>query len=148
MRVTETLHLARRFVGSLSRRPPSPADVAWVESMLTAGECDLWRRMSVVDRRHSIAVARRFAERRQEATREEVAGALLHDVGKTEAGLGTFGRVVATIVGPRTRRFRAYHDHERLGADMLADAGSDPVTVALVRGDGAAADALRAADDV
>jgi Flp pilus assembly protein TadB len=122
--------------------------VAWAESLLTAGERDLWRRMAVADRRHSIVVARRFADRRPEATREELAGALLHDVGKIEAGLGTFARVLATIVGPRTRRFRAYHDHERLGADVLDRSGSAPETVALVRGDGPAAPALRAADDV
>ena len=54
------------------------------------------------------------------ATRAEMAGALLHDVGKIEAGLGTFGRVAATVVGPRTRRFRLYHDHEAIGAGLAA----------------------------
>ena len=57
-----------------------------------------------------------------------MAGALLHDVGKLESGLGTLARVVATIVGPRTARFRRYHDHERIGADLLVAAGSTPVT--------------------
>jgi hypothetical protein len=55
---------------------------------------------------------------------------------------------MATLVGPRTARFRQYHDHEALGASMLADAGSDPVTVELVQGRGSAAADLRAADDV
>jgi putative nucleotidyltransferase with HDIG domain len=105
--------------------------------------------MSVADRRHSIQVARRF-EASGEWSREEVAGALLHDIGKAECGLGTFGRVVATVVGPRTERFRRYHDHEQIGADMLASAGASPVTVELVRGGGSApaAQALRAADDI
>ena len=76
-----------------------------------------------------------------------MAGALLHDVGKVQSGLGTWGRVAATVVGPRTRRFRQYHDHEQIGANMAAQAGSDPATVALIRGDGPAAADLRAADD-
>ena len=77
-----------------------------------------------------------------------MAGALLHDCGKVESGLGTFGRVLATVVGPRTDRFRAYHDHEAIGAALAAAAGADPVTTALIEGRGPAAADLLAADDV
>ncbi|MCU0261937.1 MAG: hypothetical protein MUE78_13040, partial [Ilumatobacteraceae bacterium] len=93
------LHLAARFVTSLSPRPPDVRDEIWAESQLTVGERALWRMMSNQDRRHSTAVARRFVTRRPHATRAEIAGALLHDVGKIRCGLGTFGRVVATVVG-------------------------------------------------
>lgn len=141
-------HLMRRTLGSLSSRPPSFADHEWAAQYLSAGEADLWHRMSAADRRHSILVARRFAERVGEASRAEMAGALLHDVGKVVSDLGTLARVAATVIGPRTARFRQYHDHERLGAELLAAAGSDPVTVALVTGSGAAAPALRDADDI
>ena len=141
-------HLGRRFVTSLSGAPPAARDVAWAGEHLGPGERALWDRMSAADRRHSIEVARRFVSRRPAAARVEVAGALLHDVGKIEAGLGTFGRVVATVVGPRTARFRRYHDHEAIGAGLAAAAGADPVTVALVAGSGPAAADLRAADDV
>jgi hypothetical protein len=140
-------HLSRRFVTSLSRRPPPADDDAWVATTLEAGELCLWSAMSVADRRHSIAVARRFVTLRPTATRDELAGALLHDVGKLDAGLGTIRRVVATAVGPRTPRLRRYHDHEALGAAMAAEAGASDVTVALIRGSGPAAAALRAADD-
>ena len=95
-------HLVRRFVGSVSRREPDPADTAWVDSQLLAGESLLWHRMSVADRRHSIAVARRFESLGGPWSREEIAGALLHDIGKLESGLGTLARVAATVVGPRT----------------------------------------------
>jgi hypothetical protein len=139
-------HLARRFLGSLSRRPPPTADRDWAHSWLREGERELWDSMPAVDRRHSVEVARRFHERRP-ADREEIAGALLHDVGKTASGFGTLSRVIATIVGPRTKRFREYHDHEAIGAAMAEAVGSDPVTVALVRGEGPAADDLQAADD-
>jgi len=141
-------HLVTRFVTSLSPAAPDPDDVTWAGGFLAVGERALWERMSAPDRRHAIAVARRFVARRPDATREEVAGALLHDVGKVEAGLGTFGRVAATIVGPRTARFRRYHDHEALGSQLAAAVGADPVTVALVAGEGPAAADLRAADDV
>jgi hypothetical protein len=123
-------HLARRWATSLSTRPPAPADAAWAEAFLAAGETTLWRRLSNTDRRHAILVARRYAELRPDAARAEMAGALLHDIGKLDAGLGTWMRVVATVVGGRTDRFRRYHDHERIGAEMLG--GSDPLTVAMV----------------
>jgi putative nucleotidyltransferase with HDIG domain len=140
-------HLGRRFFTSLSSRAPTARETAWAEHWLQPIEAELWGRMTNADRRHSIEVAQRFFARRPGATRAELAGALLHDVGKVHARLGTIGRVTATIVGPRTRRFRLYHEHEQIGANMAAQAGSDPVTVALIRGDGSAAADLRAADD-
>ncbi len=146
--MTSIAHLARRFRGSLSRAEPSVADVAWVHSLLLPREAALWSRMAVQDRRHSIEVARRFALARPAASPSEMAGVLLHDVGKQVAALGTAARVAATVVGSRTERFRQYHDHEELGAALLSDAGSDPATIELVRGWGSAAADLRAADDV
>ena len=141
-------HLARRFVGSLSRRAPWAVDTAWALGQLLPSEAALWQRMSAQDRRHSIAVARRFAALVAQPTRAEMAGALLHDVGKSASGLGTFGRVVATVVGPRTSRFRRYHEHEALGIDMLRAAQSDSDTLAVIEGSGRAAKALRAADAI
>jgi hypothetical protein len=140
-------HLARRFATSLSPRPPSADDETWARRWLSDEEIVLWSAMRAADRRHAVEVARRFRDLRPDATRPQTAGALLHDVGKVQSGLGTFGRVAATIVGPRTRRFRQYHDHEQIGAAMAAVAGSDPATVALIRGQGPAAAELRAADD-
>jgi hypothetical protein len=130
--LTQPHHLAARFVTSLSGRPPDVAEEVWAETHLLPGEIDLWRRMSNQDRRHSAKVARRFVDARPEATRAEIAGALLHDVGKIECGLGTWGRVVASVVGPRTERFRVYHDHEHIGSRLAAAAGSDPATVELI----------------
>jgi hypothetical protein len=134
-------------MSSLSRRPPPAADEAWAREWLKHAEAELWASMPNADRRHAVEVARRFLQRRPDATRPEVVGVLLHDVGKVRSRLGTFGRVAATVVGPRTRRFRLYHDHEAIGARMAADAGCHPATVALIGGDGPAATDLRAADD-
>jgi hypothetical protein len=139
-------HLAARFTTSLSPRPPAVADEVWAEDHLLPGEVALWRQLSNQDRRHSAAVARRFVARRPGATRAEVAGALLHDVGKIRCRLGTFGRVAATLVGPRTERFKAYHDHEAIGAELTSAIGSDPATVELVAGHGPAFADLVACD--
>ncbi len=141
-------HLARRFLGSLSRRRPSAQDSEWVANQLLLEEAMLWLQMPVQDRRHSIVVARRFVDLAPDAVRAEVAGALLHDVGKSLSGLGTIGRVVATVIGPHGRRFRSYHDHEALGVEMLRAADSEPETLALLGGSGRCMNELRVADDV
>lgn len=166
-------HLARRFFGSLRPGGPVPADVEWVRTVLSPAELRLWERLSGPDRRHSVEVAR---EARRllgpEAGEPVLAAALLHDVGKLDAGLGTVGRVAATVIGlaagsgtvsrwdgkggfrGRTAR---YLQHPQRGAELLAEAGSDPLAVAWARdhhlppercriaGDIAAA--LRAADN-
>jgi hypothetical protein len=160
--VSGLVHLARRFFGSLSRQPPTPADEAWARSSLAPGEVAIWEQMPITDRRHAVLVARRFvAERGPDAPQAEVAAALLHDCGKVASGLGTFGRVGATVwialVGRRRAgrgdgRIARYARHEPIGAGMLAAAGSDPVTAALVAGStdapAAALAALKSADDV
>jgi hypothetical protein len=143
------LHLVRRFLGSLRPGGPSAGDEAWVTSVLNTGEHRLWARLSGADRRHAVAVARRVqASLGEGATRPVLAAALLHDVGKLASGLGTFGRVAATLVGAAAGRERAaawsgghgargriaiYFRHPELGGDLLEDAGSDALTVAWAR---------------
>lgn len=143
------MHLLRRFLGSLRPGGPSAADQAWVEARLLPGEQALWRRMSGPDRRHAAAVAREVERALgHEATRPVLAAALLHDVGKIESGLRTYGRVVATLSASVAghemaeawrkqrgfvRRVGLYLHHPELGGDLLALAGSDPLTVAWTR---------------
>ena len=146
-------HLVRRFAGSLSTRPPSAEDEAWAESLLLPVEIPLWRRMAPQDRRHAVEVARRFVASATRRHRAEMAGALLHDVGKVEAGLGTVraGRGHPRAGAVATRPVRDATGATRRSAPAGAEqAGSEPVTVALVAGTGSgpAADALRAADDL
>ena len=101
------------------------------------------------DQRHSIVVLCRFDALAPSATKPERAAALLHDVGKNISNLGFISRVVATVVGPRGRRFTDYHDHENLGADLMRSV-SDPRTVALISGiaNDDVALLLQAADDI
>lgn len=166
-------HLVRRFAGSLRPGGPSRADDVWLRGHLLPGEVELWDRMSNPDRRHAAGVARRVARSLgADATRPVLAAALLHDTGKSVAGLRTYGRVVATLsaaVAGRstatawtegrgfTRKVGLYLSHPRLGGDLLALAGSDALTVAWAREHHRPpdewtlprpiADALKAADD-
>ena len=136
-------HLAGRFVGALDPRGPAADEESWATAHLVPGEVDLWHRMSGPDRRHAVAVAREVvAAIGEAATRPVVAAGLLHDVGKVEAGLGTLGRVPATLVGLAAGRERAargrgrvarYLRHDAIGAELLVAAGADPLTVAWAR---------------
>jgi hypothetical protein len=140
--VSRAGHLARRFVGALRPGGPRPADVAWVESILTPEEAALWSRLPNQDRRHSVLVARRvdaaLAGTDAAGDPRWLAAALLHDVGKLDAGLGVLGRVVATLAGGAarhewaepwsakrgfTRRVGLYLRHPELGATRIRVAG-------------------------
>jgi hypothetical protein len=143
-------HLVRRFAGSLWPGGPSAEDDGWARAHLLAGEIELWERMSGPDRRHAVGVARRtVAELGGAADRPVLAAALLHDVGKVDSHIGPFRRSLATVVGMAVghetaqawstgrrgvrRRVGRYLTHDAIGADLLAAAGSDGVTVAWAR---------------
>jgi len=148
--LSKIAHLTKRFVLSLVPSQVQQIERQWVQSVLSPSEFDVWNNMMVQDRRHSVMVGRRFVKHRPIATQSEIAGALLHDVGKSVARLGTFGRVIATLVGPRTNRFRQYHDHEQIGATMLRSIGSNELTISMVEGScvGELRQALNKADDI
>ena len=134
-------HLARRFFGALRPGGPSPADRAWVESVLAPSEFALWARQPGHDQRHSAGVARQveaaLAGGPHAGDTRWPACALLHDIGKLASGLGVFGRVLATLFGRATdgavadweeqrgmrRRIALYLRHPELGADMIELAG-------------------------
>ena len=132
------VHLTRRFFGALWPGAPRPADVEWVHTVLNEAELTQFRRQPNHDQRHAIGVAR-DVERRLVGT--PYAGdprwpeaALLHDIGKLDAHLGVYGRVVATVAGYAaghhmaeawsakrgfTRRVGLYLRHAELGADRI-----------------------------
>ena len=144
-----SVHLTKRFIRSIRPGGPSRDDVAWVSGVLSESEFQLWERMYGPDRRHSVAIGREVGDRLgEQATEPVLAAALLHDVGKVDADLGTWGRVIATLSGlvagrdtaevwagrtGFTRRVGLYLLHPRLGGDMLEMAGSDPLTIAWAR---------------
>jgi HD superfamily phosphohydrolase YqeK len=111
---------------------------------------DLWGKYQNVDQRHSIVVLNRLNVLMPTAGREAQAAALLHDIGKSRSQLGVLLRVVATIVGPRTRRFSQYHRHEEIGIELLESIGSSDVMISLLKGvgDPQVIVALTAADNI
>jgi hypothetical protein len=149
-------HLAARFFGALSPAGPPPGDESWALSSLLEGEHALWRRMSGPDRRHAVGVARDTVRLLggDEPPREVIAAALLHDVGKVEARLGTFSRVGVTLAAMAAGRSRllawagsplegermsvrnrvgVYLAHDRVGAELLEAAGSQALTATWAR---------------
>lgn len=134
-------HLAGRFVRAHRPGGAGPEDRAWVASVLTPEELGLWERLPGQDQRHTVEVARRLESA---LAGGPYAGdplwpacALLHDVGKLAAGLGTYGRVLATLFGRGAggrlgdweeyrglrRRMALYLRHPEIGADMIRMAG-------------------------
>lgn len=150
------VHWAGRFLRSLWPGGPDPAEMEWAASWLSEREVAMMRRMSDNDRRHAVAVARGVdaalalpgaPELAEDESRAVIAAALLHDVGKTVAGLGTYGRVVATLSGlvagdyaeawqqtsGFTRKVGLYLRYTELGADLLEVNEAHPWVVAWSR---------------
>jgi len=143
-------HLVKRFNSSWSRKDVTEDELGMVRSVLTASEFNLWNQFSIADRRHSVEVAQRFAVLLPGASREQRAGVLLHDIGKIQSNLSTLMRVCATLVGPRTKRFRLYHQHEKIGITMLRHAGSHADVIAVLNQtcNAEVAAAFRSADNI
>ena len=144
-------HRIPRFFVSLVPVAPASEDLEWALARMNERERALFTRMSNQDQRHAIRVARRT-----EATYDldepsldvALTAALLHDIGKVSAGLGTYGRVVAALceaVGGAdmaeiwqqrpgiTRRIGMYLRYPEIGVDLLRLAESDPVVIAWSR---------------
>jgi hypothetical protein len=139
---TRPAHLVGRFFSSLLPLPVRADDREWVAAVLRPEELELWTRLSLADRRESIAVAKRvhvaLAGTEYADDPRWIAAALLHDIGKLDARLGTVRRALATmvvaVVGPRTvegwvdktgivRRCALYAFHDQLGADRIRISG-------------------------
>jgi len=137
--------LARRAIVASRAPRRSSSDLAWVREILTPAEHDLWSRQSPFDQDHVVQVARRV-ERCLSATPHAddprwVGAALMHDVGKSRAGLTVLERALATLAGRTVRletarrwaesgglkgRIGAYLTHGEIGARMIREAGGRP----------------------
>ena len=135
--MTRAGHLVRRFAGSVRPRPLERAAADLVRDTLRPEELACWERLGPADRAESVATARAVVGALgSDADPTWVAAALLHDVGKVEAGLGAIGRSAATVAAALagswrarawTGRFGRYVNHDELGADRLRAAGARPV---------------------
>lgn len=129
-------HLAKRFARSLASRYPSPRDQALVAGALSREEAEIFWRQAVPDLVHAVASARHVAATHPDRV-DLARAALLHDVGKIDADLGTFGRSAASIMHllrlPLPRRMRLYIDHAEIGAVMLEVLGVEQIAVDFAR---------------
>jgi len=137
----------------LGSRAIDEDDRSFVAERLMESELRLFDKMSPPDQRHAVAVAlavrdalgQRLTDLDEKHRAIIVVAALLHDVGKNEAGLGSYGRVIATlsarVAGDDladvwkqssgfTRRVGLYLGYPALGADMLRIAESHPWVIA------------------
>jgi len=108
----------------------------------------LFDRLAVADQRHSLDVL--YALRAKGYNdRDLLAAALLHDVGKVEANLHLWQRVVIVLLqatwpalldelawgDPANWRYAFYlqREHPEIGARLAKEAGASPLTVELIR---------------
>ena len=117
-----------------------PVAEARATSALPANLRSLFLSMRARDRRHAVGVLERLGDA-PEVLRQ---AALLHDVGKVRAYLGTPGRTLVVLanvtgtlplvkrlpgIGPRVRH---YVEHPEIGAEMLRQAGASAELVEIV----------------
>lgn len=121
-------------------------------TVLSCRERVLFDRLSPADRAHALRVAGRLHhadyDGRDEETRQLLRAALLHDIGKADQGVRLPHRVAHVAlkaIAPRwqarmaadprggRRPFFALAHHAELGAEALTRAGSDSLTISLVR---------------
>ena len=131
------------------RAAVTPEEITLVSDMLTGPEQDLFKAMPLVDQRHCLDV---FYTLRRCSCEDKVVlkAALLHDAGKSYNGrtMRLSERVVVVLLDavwtgivvllasakPNSSRYGFYlhANHERLGADLLSRAGSEPGVITLV----------------
>lgn len=129
-------HLAARFFDYLRTAPLAAEDRQTVASILTGAEANIFFEQSQKDQAHGFAAALVVLES-EHSTNEKLRAALLHDVGKRNAGLGVLGRVTASVMIkmglPLPTKFKLYRDHGPVGAADLTAAGSPPLVVEFAR---------------
>jgi hypothetical protein len=127
----------------------SAADRAEVRQALSPALYPLFERMAAGEQAHSLTVLRAVARALPSAPPELRQAALLHDAGKSRAPLSLLDRVLVVAVtklwprraaawgqGPATglrRPFVTAAQHPAWGAELAAQAGAPPLTVALIR---------------
>jgi hypothetical protein len=129
-------HLARRFFGVLVAAPLRPGEQAAAGALLRPAERGLFWGQPAADQRHGLECAR-AVQAACPGRRDLARAALLHDLGKRQAGLGAVGRSIATALAaarlPVPGRFAAYREHGPLGATELEAAGAEPLVAAFAR---------------
>ena len=136
-----------QFLRALTARV-SDEEVERATRALTPGAQALFRRQTIQDQQHALAI---YSALRQAGHTNPhlLAAALLHDAGKTAARLSPVHRSIIVLLGrfapgllarlsrgePRfwNRPFIIHTRHPQIGAQWAEEAGCSPLTVALIR---------------
>ncbi len=129
-------HLAARFFDVLTARPLSPAERDLLGTWLRDREVAIFTTQADADQRHGLECGLDVATLHPDR-RDLIRAAILHDVGKRHAGLGTIGRVFASVAArlhlPLRGRFALYARHGALGAEELERLGAEAFVIDFVR---------------
>lgn len=139
---------ARQFWRALRPSTITPQERDTLQNLLSPSLLRLFEGMSPADQAHSLDIYRRLLQQGENDPHLLVA-ALLHDVGKSRYPFSPLERVLVVLVqafaprlaqawgqsAPRSwkRPFVVAAQHAEWGAQMAADAGASPLTVALIR---------------
>ncbi|MCL5265086.1 MAG: HD domain-containing protein [Chloroflexi bacterium] len=137
----------RQFIGAL-RASVEPRELDILDEHLRPALKALFLAMDIQDQRHTLDVFR-YLVNRGCRDRTLLQAALLHDVGKANAGLGTWYRVaivlfrafcpalLAKLSSAESRGWRrpfwVHKHHGEAGARLVAQAGGDYRLVEMVR---------------
>lgn len=124
-------HLSSRFFDVLLSRRLDAAERATVETWLAPDLADVFFAQPGPDQRHGYEAGLNVVAAGAEP--DVVVAAAMHDVGKRQARLGIFGRVIASLLImaglPLGRRMRLYRDHGMTAAAELAALGAPPLAI-------------------
>jgi len=152
MNTSRLLYRSRQFWQAITTRS-SPDDMDLVSSLLSPSQIELFNRMQKSEQAHSLRVLKELRNRGDENIDLQTA-ALLHDVGKVQAPLRLWERVLIVIVkafcpdcvkkwasaptgdslkGLGWRRaFVVAEQHPVWGADLASQCGTSPIAVSLI----------------
>ena len=147
-------HRLSQFFRYWRNSPLTPAEVAEARRVLAPPLAALFGQMTLGEQAHSLRVLRAVRAAGGDAAGDAalppglLQAALLHDVGKSRAPLTLWGRVLVVLAGrwlPDQSRqwgqgaplgwrgpFVAAARHAAWGAQLAAEAGADPLAVALI----------------
>jgi len=148
MNASRFLYRSRQFWLAISTRS-SRQDVQLVTSILSDSQFELFQRMQRSEQTHSLVVLNELMNQGEDNA-DLLIAALLHDVGKTQAPIRLWERVLIVIVrafcqdcvqkwggNPETamgwrRAFIVAEQHPIWGADLAAERGTSPLAVSLI----------------
>jgi putative nucleotidyltransferase with HDIG domain len=139
------LHRVGQFWRHTSARV-TPQEQALVQRVLGADLASLFGQLPVNDQRHGLDVLATVIQQEAEPSRLLQQAALLHDVGKAGTRFSVIDRSLAVFLGALSRqtfdvvlrarpdfgrRYAAYREHARIGADRLQALGADELALII-----------------